>query len=225
MAPIPTRQTRQRGRPPIRSNEELLGIAREVFLERGIRATTGEVAERAGVSEGTLFHRFKSKEALFREAMRFDPDQIPAPLADIVEKAGKGDLRATLLDAATRMLAIGRIALPMMMMAWSNPSSEYSLVNMKEKPQGYRRAFTKLCEFFTREIAAGRLRHDSNPEALARIFMGSLHHYCMTELVFASEPSPRLLPDAYVMALVELLLHGAAADRPDGSHDPTVRAK
>ena len=41
------------------SKERLLVVAREVFLELGIRATTLEVAMRAGVAEGTIFHRFK----------------------------------------------------------------------------------------------------------------------------------------------------------------------
>ena len=51
-----------RGRPPTITSERLLDVARDVFLECGIRATTQDVAERAGVSEGVLFHRFKSKD-------------------------------------------------------------------------------------------------------------------------------------------------------------------
>ena len=63
-----------RGRPPTIDSEKLLAAAREVFLERGIRATTLEVAQRARVSEGSLFHRFKTKEALFRAALRLEED-------------------------------------------------------------------------------------------------------------------------------------------------------
>ena len=69
-----------RGRPPSIDSERLLTVAREVFLERGIRATTLEVAERAGVSEGVLFHRFKSKEGLFGAAMEFDQEAAPTRL-------------------------------------------------------------------------------------------------------------------------------------------------
>ena len=47
----------------------ILSAARAVFLERGAMGTTSEVAARAGVSEGTIFNRFKSKEMLFRAAM------------------------------------------------------------------------------------------------------------------------------------------------------------
>ena len=74
--PAPS-NARPRGRPRLISDEQLLAVAREVFLERGIQATTGEVAKRAGASEGTIFHRFGSKDALFRAAMRVDPCAMP----------------------------------------------------------------------------------------------------------------------------------------------------
>lgn len=200
-----------RGRPPVITSEHLLDIAREVFLERGIRATTAEVAERAGVSEGTIFHRFKSKDALFRAAMRFDPEQMPEPFANL-PRGGTGDLRATLLQVGNGMLAIGRTAIPMMMMSWSNPTGEFSFDKLMERPQGYRKAFYKLRDFFAEEVAARRLAAD--PEALARIFMGSLHHFCMVELIFANEQAPRRLgPNAYVEALVDLIVQGASAPR------------
>src|SRR5215510_866081 len=89
---------RPRGRPPVISRERLLEIAREVFLEHGIRATTAEVATRAGVAEGTIFLRFKSKVDLFRAAMQFDPDQAIAFVESLAARAGAPDLRATLLE-------------------------------------------------------------------------------------------------------------------------------
>ena len=56
-------------RPTSIKDETIVAAAREVFLERGIQATTAEVAERAGVSEGSVFKRFKTKSELFRAAM------------------------------------------------------------------------------------------------------------------------------------------------------------
>src|SRR6187401_1098190 len=70
------------GRPPSIDSARLLAAAREVFLEHGIRATTLEVAKRAGVSEGVLFHRFKSKEGLFSAAMNFDAEEMPDSLVE-----------------------------------------------------------------------------------------------------------------------------------------------
>jgi AcrR family transcriptional regulator len=47
----------------------LRDAAREVFAERGYRATTREIAERAGVSHDLIFRYFESKERLFFEAV------------------------------------------------------------------------------------------------------------------------------------------------------------
>lgn len=61
---------RWRRRPDARP-EEILDAAMEVFGELGFAGTRCEdVARRAGVSKGTLYLYFDSKEALFREMVR-----------------------------------------------------------------------------------------------------------------------------------------------------------
>ena len=56
------RQRRKDARPA-----ELIDAALDVFVERGFTATRlEEIAERAGVSKGTLYLYFDSKEALFK---------------------------------------------------------------------------------------------------------------------------------------------------------------
>jgi AcrR family transcriptional regulator len=71
--PAPTRRPRRprwRRRPQARP-EEILEAAIAVFGERGFaRARLDDVARRAGVSKGTLYLYFRSKDALFREVVR-----------------------------------------------------------------------------------------------------------------------------------------------------------
>lgn len=60
------RQRRKDARPA-----ELLDAALEIFVEKGFAATrVEEVAQRAGVSKGTLFLYFPSKEELFKAVVR-----------------------------------------------------------------------------------------------------------------------------------------------------------
>jgi TetR/AcrR family transcriptional regulator len=62
----PRRERRKEARPG-----ELLNAALDLFVEKGFAATRAEeVAARAGVSKGTLFLYFPSKEELFKAVVR-----------------------------------------------------------------------------------------------------------------------------------------------------------
>jgi TetR/AcrR family transcriptional regulator len=64
--PSPKRARRKEKRPG-----ELLAAALELFVEKGFAATrVEEVAQRAGVSKGTLFLYFPSKDELFKAVVR-----------------------------------------------------------------------------------------------------------------------------------------------------------
>lgn len=47
-----------------RNRERILAAAIEIFAERGLEASTAEIAHRAGVGEATLFRRFPTKDDL-----------------------------------------------------------------------------------------------------------------------------------------------------------------
>ena len=65
-SPLPRRSRRKQARPG-----ELLAAALDLFTEKGFAATrVEEVARRAGVSKGTLFLYFPSKEELFKAVVR-----------------------------------------------------------------------------------------------------------------------------------------------------------
>jgi AcrR family transcriptional regulator len=49
-----------------RNRERIIAAAIEVFAERGLEASTAEIAQRAGVGEATLFRRFPSKDDLIQ---------------------------------------------------------------------------------------------------------------------------------------------------------------
>jgi AcrR family transcriptional regulator len=210
-AKAPARR-RPRGRPPVISTERLLEVAREVFLELGIRATTSEVAARAGIAEGTIFHRFKSKEELFRAAMNFDPDTALALVEALLADGGKGELRRTLVEFAERFLAFGRVAMPVMMMSWSNPENQMCAERTSERSTRYQRVLGALSGFFAAEMARGRLRR-TEPEVMSRMLIGSLHHFCMTEL-FMGEPQSKLTHQSFAEQVVDVLLASAPAPAP-----------
>ena len=70
LPPLPDGQARRSRRKQARPGE-LLAAALDLFVEKGFAATrVEEVAQRAGVSKGTLFLYFPSKEELFKAVVR-----------------------------------------------------------------------------------------------------------------------------------------------------------
>ncbi len=218
----------RRGRPPSIETSRLLDVAREVFLEQGVHATTLEVAQRAGISEGTLFNRFKTKEGLFRAAMRFDMEDIPRWLRERLDRLDGLDLRAALTQLATSMLELGRVALPLLMMEWSN--REWLCQAQSEKNRNvYQQLLEVFGGYFEARMDAGELRR-VDAEVLSRVFIGTLHHYNMTR-IFAQGNDPFVVPEElFVQGFVDLLLKGAlpeaSVEHPTGrgaAVDPVER--
>jgi AcrR family transcriptional regulator len=58
--------------PGVERRQQLLDTARTIFVRDGYRATTGDVAQAAGVSEALVVKHFGTKEGLFRAAV-LDP--------------------------------------------------------------------------------------------------------------------------------------------------------
>jgi AcrR family transcriptional regulator len=90
------------GRHKTISDEDVLGIARELFRARGHTVTTRQIAEAAGVSEAILYQRFGTKNDLFFAAMhprgpdieellgpKDPPDDAHAYLRRVVVRLGK----------------------------------------------------------------------------------------------------------------------------------------
>jgi AcrR family transcriptional regulator len=193
-------------RPTSFTTEYLLSAAREVFLERGFQATTAEVARRAGVAEGTLFYRFKSKAKLFRAALKSEL-QEPEWLRGLAGRAGQGEVADTLSALGEEILAHMRNAVPIQLMQWLSPSGppgKRSTVVSEPVPV---RTVSQLSSFFEAEMRAGRLQ-PRDPELTARLFLGGLLHYAWHESILRVQHPPLRPPKQYVREVVELLLAG-----------------
>ena len=65
------------------TRSSLLRVARELFTERGYAATsTTEIADRAGVTRGALYHHFPAKDDLFRAVF----EELEAEVANHVAR-------------------------------------------------------------------------------------------------------------------------------------------
>jgi len=193
-------------RPVSIKDETIIAAAREVFLERGIRATTAEVALRAGVSEGSVFKRFKSKVELFRAAMS---DRLTEPewLRELAGKVGQGDVRENLIATGLKIVVFFRELMPLMMMSWSNPGPNGlpDVIGGPNPPPV--RALKMVIGYFEAEMRGGRIRVQ-DPEIVARAFMGSINTFVFFDLLHAVNGELPLAAETFVRGLVSLLWSG-----------------
>jgi len=205
-------------RPVSIKDEDLLAAARAVFQERGIRATSSEVAERAGVSEGILFKRFRSKEMLFRSAMQAqtcDSDWV----RELPNRAGQGDPRANLVELTSNLLEMFRRILPLIVMSLSNPEDHIGDLAKGESPPF--RVLRSLMAYLAAESTLGRIA-PIDVEILARCLMGTVQNYVFFEAMLRArgeEPTPA---DTFVRRLVDSLWSGIA---PAAERGKTRRRK
>jgi AcrR family transcriptional regulator len=140
------------GRNKSISDDDLLAAARRVFVEHGYAASTREIARRAGVSEGLIFQRFKTKEDLFFAAM------IP-PSADLNRllhhPRSKGC--ALLEKIAFSMIDYFRDTLPVLLPLMSHPAFRFEEFARRHPESPMLLLRRQLVEFLVRERSAGRL--------------------------------------------------------------------
>lgn len=185
------------------TDEQILEAAREVFLEEGFGASTLEIARRAGISEGSIFKRFSTKEKLFFAAM--SGAEVPDWVKRLQPLVGQGDLKENLVTLSLQILEFMHEVIPriVMMQAKGFPAAG---MDLHESP--IERDTKALAAFFEAEMQLGRMR-PCNPTIAASTLLGVIAHQVMLEHQCGSSKPPNLLTP-FVRELVELLWQGIA---------------
>jgi AcrR family transcriptional regulator len=201
-----------RGRPPSIREEDLLDAARDVFRAAGHGTTTAAIARRAGVSEGILFYRYKSKEALLAAVIHRET-RPPEALREIARTAGERSLAENVGRVVGAVLATVLRAHPFLELAETSPSSHEirrALFSRTRKPPP-QRIVELIAEYFEVEMRLGRVRRiDPIPVARAA-FGGCVDWVRSSRALHATGGGP-----AFTRGLVDLLLHGTAKPRRSG---------
>ncbi len=188
--------------------DKVLRAASDLFAERGYAATTTRaIAERAGVNEVTIFRRFENKLGVLK-ALGAQWGEAQAGFA--VDHAGDpADTRATLLSLARMEVAGARenggAAIRLAFEARSVPEvAELIGDGPKRNQEG-------LAQYMASRQAAGDLRDDIEPEAMAEAFFSLTSSYVMYRMVLGGAEMPEdVEADRRIEQLVELFWTGAA---------------
>jgi AcrR family transcriptional regulator len=126
------RQRRKEARP-----QELLDAALALFVEKGFAATrTDEVAQHAGVSKGTLYLYYPSKEELFKAVVRHN---LSALIAEGEELAG------TFEGSSSELLST-------LMRIWWQRVGNTNAAGIHKIVLSEVRNFPELAQFYTDEV-------------------------------------------------------------------------
>jgi AcrR family transcriptional regulator len=189
-------------RPVSISDDQILEAARAVFTEKGPRATTAEIAERAEVAEGTLFKRFGNKAGLHKAAMTSDiaggwirrEMRAQAPLRT------KQDFERFIRWQTD----VVRNVAPVSIMAWSFRAQVGALpADLAGKESAPLVAIRTLAEMLEAEMAAGYLAARDAP-GIAQIITGSVWYFVFLELVLGKVVGA-MDEDRFVHELVRLV--------------------
>ncbi|WP_210485930.1 TetR/AcrR family transcriptional regulator [Microvirga antarctica] len=192
---------------------QILQGARNVFLAHGFDgASMGEIARAAGVSKGTLYVYFDSKEKLF-EALTLEQKGV---LAEVLFKLNPDnpDVRSVLVE-------LGRTFLKFMCEP-AHVSSVRMVMGAAEKVPAVGQAFyeggpskgiARLSAYLSQQAQAGRLTID-DPETAAEHFLALCQSETMKRLLFAvGAPPDEAQIDIKVQKAVRVFLaaYGPAA--------------
>lgn len=157
------------GQIDVAKTEAILDAAAEVFGERGLAASMGEIARRAAVSKQTIYNHFGSKAELIHAIVERRVAEITAPL--LVPEAEEYPEEA--------LAAFGRTMIGMVMQPRGTSMLRMAVESAVDQPDVARAFYEagpatsrrRLADFLRMETAAGRLAVD-DPALGAEFFAG-----------------------------------------------------
>ncbi|WP_207782208.1 TetR/AcrR family transcriptional regulator [Phytoactinopolyspora limicola] len=185
----------------------ILDAAAQIMRDDGItRATTKEIARRAGFSEATLYKHFADKTELFVAVLAERAPGLAEVLATLGDRVGRGSVATTLSEVARSALLFYDETFTMAAGVFADrqvlQALRADLHRIGAGPEGVNHALTS---YLTKERAAGRVRADLDPTAASSLLLGAclqrafLRHFYGRELEDA---------DSTATALVETLIRG-----------------
>jgi TetR/AcrR family transcriptional regulator, mexJK operon transcriptional repressor len=188
--------------------ERIIDTAAELFFELGYGATTVEaVAQRAGISKRTFYHRFDDKSALFSAVVHRTIERLRPPATAPLLDAP--NLQALLLGLANVILRAAMtphaIALNRLLVAESGRFPDLAAVVAREGAT--EEAIRLIAGVLERERRAGKLKLD-NPVFAAQQFLYMVIAVPQRRAMGLGVPMTAAEADAWAQDVVNLFLNG-----------------
>jgi AcrR family transcriptional regulator len=202
LPPQPPRRRRKDARP-----SEIADAALALFSERGFAATRLEdVAKRAGVSKGTLYLYFRTKEDLFRAVLRQGLLPNLAAMEQAVA-ADQGPAPALLRQIAAHLLQVldtNLTAIPKLVLA---ESGNFPTIARMYADEVVKRAMALLTGILRRGMERGELRR-VDPQSAIPSFIAPFLMMALWKHSLGQHAGIEMDPKAVMETHMDLLLHG-----------------
>ena len=204
----PKRERRKEARPG-----ELLDAALDLFVGKGFSATrVEEVAARAGVSKGTLFLYFQSKEDLFKAVVRENiANKFPAWQEEFITFEGTSSdmLRYALVSWWERIGKTRASGITKLVMSEAQNFPEIAAFYQEEviKPGN-----AMIYSILERGVQSGEFRDIDQEQAVHIIVAPMIFLMMWKHSMGACAASAKIVdPEQFIHMQVDVLLHGITA--------------
>jgi TetR/AcrR family transcriptional regulator, cholesterol catabolism regulator len=202
---VPSRHSRRSAH----TRQRLISSTAQVLIERGYASTRlSDIAARAELQPGSVYHHFRSKDDLVEEVLRFG---VIVAHRRVTSSLDELDPQARPIDRlATAMAAHLRAMVDLDAVARAHPQAFPQVpVEVKRRVRPFRRAYGALwSELVGRAIDAGELRTDVD-RYLIRLFLVNTVEFAAIWAWRAHRPLPELAG-----TIERLIMEGAAGTNP-----------
>ncbi|MBS0277168.1 MAG: TetR/AcrR family transcriptional regulator [Proteobacteria bacterium] len=210
--PVPRWRRRKKARP-----QEILEAALDCFSAKGFAATRmDDIAERAGVTKGTIYLYFQNKEAVFKALVR---ESIGTQIGQVLEQtqAFQGPaanlLRMVISTVGQILSSTDRVVLPKIIVAEAG--------NFPELARFYReeiidKGLGVMSAVIARGIERGEFRK-VDPQHAARLCVAPVLLAAVWRTTFAQFDAAPYDYSGFLQTHLDVLLRGLA---PDGDAPP-----
>ncbi len=139
-----------------RNRRALIGAAIEVFGERGLDATVAEIAQRAGVGQGTAFRHFPTKEHLIAAIVRDMVDRITVTATALLEEPDPVNALRELLHAGSALMVSNH--------GFKDATANSPVLEDPLVHEGHERLLEVIGRLLSRAQATGEIRADLTAE-------------------------------------------------------------
>jgi AcrR family transcriptional regulator len=159
-----------------RTQAALIRATTELVAEAGYHgATTKAIAERAGVSEGTIYRHFPDKKALFAAAVMAGQRDVTEWMEQLPGRAGSAPVIELLAETLTQLSRLREAVLPLEEASphVMRPVEDLSREELVDALRSTGGPPLLLADFLAAEQRLGRLRSDLDPARTAVMLLAA----------------------------------------------------